>query len=251
MQGVEGYGDPGWYMGLRRAILLVLGILGSVVSASALYFSAEDGLKPLLDEDYAVKQGNIVTLSECVSLPVTISGTNLIAQRISPYEGPFLEDGTDREVVNVAALHVYNCGTAEVCKARIALFWSDGFYIFEADHIPAGETVVILEKSGSLYRQGDYTRCNGWQELGQKDAVSADVSVTDMALGTVVVNNLTDETLRNVCVYYKTWLAPPNIYVGGITYMVQIPVLLPKQSKHLYPYHYAAGYSKVVAVDID
>ena len=230
---------------------MVLGILGSVISASALYFSAEGSLNQLLYEEKAEKLENIITLSESVSLPVAISGTNLIAQRISPYEGPFLEDGTDREVVNIAALHVYNNGSSEIYKARIALFWSDGFYTFEADHIPAGETVVILEKNGCLYRQGDYIQCNGWQELGKENAVSNDVSVTEMALGTVVVNNLTDETLRNVCVYYKTWLAPPNVYVGGITYMVQIPVLLPKQSKSLYPYHYAVGYSKVVAVDID
>ncbi|MBQ3528913.1 MAG: hypothetical protein IJA47_00275 [Oscillospiraceae bacterium] len=238
-------------MGLRRVFLMVLGVLGSVMSASALFLSAEDGLKQLLYEDNGVKMENIISLSESVSLPVAISGTNLIAQKISPYEGPFLEDGTDREVVDIAALHVYNSGTTEVNKARIALFWSDGFYTFEADHIPAGETVVILEKNGSLYRQGDYIQCNGWQELGQENAVSNDVSVTEMALGTVVVNNLTDETLRNVCVYYKTWLTPPNVYVGGITYMVQIPVLLPRQSKSLYPYHYAVGYSKVVAVDID
>ena len=231
--------------------MFVLGILGSIVTASGLYFSAEEDLGQLLDERHTVKQVDAIGLSEGISLPIAISNTNLIAKELSAYEGPFLEDGTDREVVNVAALHVYNGGTTEIHKARISLFWSDGFYVFEADHIPAGETVVILEKSGSLYRQGNYIQCNGWQELSQGEDVSKEISVTDMALGTMVVNNLTDETLRNVCVYYKTWLAPPNIYVGGITYMVQIPVLLPGQSKHLYPYHYAAGYSKVVAVDID
>ena len=229
----------------------MMGILGSVVTASALYFSAEDTLNMFLDEKNTMKQESISSLSENISLPAAISGTNLIAQKLSSYEGPFLEDGTDREVVDIAALHVYNSGDTAIYKTRIALFWSDGFYIFEADHIPAGETVVILERSGSSYREGDYIQCNGWQELGQGDAVSKDVSVTDMALGTVVVSNLTDETLRNVCVYYKTWLAPPDIYVGGITYMVQIPVLLPKQSKNLYPYHYAVGYSKVVAVNVD
>ncbi len=231
--------------------MAALGILGSVVTASALYFSAEETWNVFLSEDHMFKQESIIHLSESISFPIAISNTNLIAQKLSPYEGPFLEDGTDREVVDVAALHVYNSGTTEVHKARIALFWSDGFYIFEADHIPAGETVVILEQNGSLYRQGDYIQCNGWQKLGQEYAISQDVYVTDMALGTVVIHNLTDETLRNVCVYYKTWLAPPDIYVGGITYMVQIPVLLPKQSKYLYPYHYAAGYSKVVAVDVD
>lgn len=230
---------------------MMVGILGSVMSASALYFSAEDSLKQTIYVDNTVKNENVITLSERITLPVAISGTDLIAKKLSSYEGPFLEDGTDREVVNIAALHVYNSGTMEVNKARIVLIWSDGFYTFEADHIPPGETVVILEKNCSLYRQGNYIQCNGWQELGGNNAVSNDISVMEMALGTVVVNNLTDETLRNVCVYYKTWLAPPNVYVGGITYMVQIPVLLPKQSKSLYPYHYAVGYSKVVAVDID
>lgn len=231
--------------------MLTLGVLGSVLSGSGLFFSAEDSLNQMHNADYAFKKESAIALSEGVSLPTAISGTNLIAQKISSYEGPFLEDGTDREVVDVAALHVYNSGNTEVYKARIALFWSDGFYIFEADHIPAGETVVILESNGSLYRKGNYIQCNGWQELGQEIAIPGAVSVTDIALGTVVVNNLTDETLRNVCVYYKTWLSPPDVYIGGITYMVQIPVLLPRQSKHLYPYHYAVGYSKVVAVDID
>lgn len=230
---------------------MVLGILGSVVSASALYFSAEDSLKQTIDIDNTAKIENVITLTERITLPIAVSGTDLIAQKLSSYEGPFLEDGTDREVVDIAALHVYNGGTMEVNKARIVLIWSNGFYMFEADHIPPGETVVVLEKNCSLYRKRDYMQCNGWQELGSNNAISNDISVVEIALGTVIVNNLTDETLRNVCVYYKTWLAPSNIYVGGITYMVQIPVLLPKQSKSLYPYHYAVGYSKVVAVDID
>ncbi len=231
--------------------MLALGVLGSVVTASALYASAEAGLTQIIVSDNTFRQESIAVLTEKVTLPAAISGTDLVAQKLSAYEGPFLEDGTDREVVDVAALQVYNSGNAEIRKTRIALFWSDGFYIFEADHIPPGGTVVILEKSGSKYRQGNFIKCNGWQEQGKENDVSKAISVTDMALGTVVVNNLTDETLRNVCVYYKAWLSPPDVYMGGITYMVQIPVLLPGQSKYLYPYHYAVGYSKVVSVDFD
>lgn len=67
-------------------------------------------------------------------------------------------------------------------------------------------------------------------------------------MGTVLVSNSADRTLYDVQLYYKSWLSPPDVYMGGITYAAGIPVLLPGQTVCLYPPHYAAGYTKVLFV---
>lgn len=232
---------------MRRFILLAFGIVGGVLAAGVLCISAEEVLKPPTAiagdsvEELANKTDGIV-------LPVNVPGTVLTAQKLSAYEGPFLEDGTDREVVNVAALHIYNGSSKVILKAHIELQWEDGIYVFEGDHIPPKSTVVVLEQNAAAFRRGNFRACRGWQETQQNQGVQSLISVTDMAMGTVVVTNMTDSTFRDVCIYYKSWLSPPDIYIGGITYMVQVPILLPGQTKYLYPSHYASGYSKVVSV---
>jgi hypothetical protein len=80
------------------------------------------------------------------------------------------------------------------------------------------------------------------------DNGAANIRITDQAMGTIVVTNVSDKVLRNVCIYYKSWLSPPDVYMGGITYMEQVPVLMPGQTQYRYPRHYASGYSRVVSV---
>ena len=223
---------------------MAVGIVGGVLAAGVLCISAEDVLKPPV----TIVGDSPEDLVAGIVLPVNVPGTVLIAQRLSAYEGPFLEDGTDREVVNVAALHLYNDSSSVILKAHIELQWEDGIYVFEGDHIPPKSTVVILEQNAAAYRRESFLACWGWQETAQFQNAKNLISVTDMAVGTLVVTNMTDRIFRDVCLYYKSWLSPPDVYVGGITYMVQVPILLPGQTKYLYPGHYASGYSKVVSV---
>ena len=235
---------------MRRTLLLVLGTLGSVLAAGILYISAESVWQKTATDDLLAAQPS-AEITNTVMFPALIPGTSLIAQDLSSYEGPFLEDGTDREVTNVAALHIYNSSDREIFKVYIELKWDEVCYIFAGDHIPPKSTVVILEQNGYAYRKEAATAIKGWQWLGQPGNGASDICVTDKAMGTIVVTNMTDEILRNVCVYYKSWLSPPDVYMGGITYMVQVPVLLPRQTQYLYPRHYARGYSKVVSVTRD
>lgn len=65
-------------------------------------------------------------------------------------------------------------------------------------------------------------------------------------MGTLIVSNLTDRPLNAFNLYYKTWLSPPEVYIGGIVYKVEVPILQPGETVLLYPNHYACGYSRVV-----
>ena len=234
--------------------MLVLGFAGSVLSAVMLYFSACGMLITMKETVLNIfpTRHYLSEIQETLEFPVSVPGTTLIAQRISSYDGPFLEDGSDREVVNIAALQVYNGGDRDILRAHIVLFCGDTSLSFYGEYIPAGVTVVLLERSAGAYRSEGFLGCSGWQETDNTaQSIHREVSVGDLAMGTVVVSNPTDKIFRNVHVYYKSFLSSPEVYVGGITYMVEIPQLLPGQTQYLYPYHYAAGYSKVVAVTAD
>ena len=76
------------------------------------------------------------------------------------------------------------------------------------------------------------------------------IAVADRAMGTLVVTNISQEPVENVRIYYKAWLSPPDVYMGGKSYVITIPALQPGQTEFLYPDHYACGFSKVVSVTV-
>lgn len=228
-------------MALRRAVLLILGFAGSILAAVALYICSVGTLAA------APEATEPSHTAMTVSLPLAVPGTSLIAEQISSYDGPFLEDGSDREVVNVAALHVYNAGEYPILKALITLRCDDELYVFYGEHIPPGARTVLLEQQAGNYRQSEYIALNGWQVVDTSQQAT-DIMISDRSVGTVVVTNLSNQTRENVRLYYKVWLSPPDVYMGGIVYWAEIPILLPGQTLYLYPAHYAAGYTKVVSV---
>ena len=225
-----------------RFVLLLLAIAGSLLAVAVL----EQSVKRMLIKEDAYS-GQMMQKPEMIQLPVMVPGTTLVAQQISFYEGPFLEDGSDREVVDVAALHVYNAGQREIRNGCITLKTEFADYVFYGQHLPPGATVVLLEINARPYQKNVIYDCSGWQEFSDCTPLDG-ITTTDKDNGTLIVTNTTEQILENLCVYYKSWLSPPDVYMGGITYSIAIPRLLPGQSEVLYPYHYATGYSKVVGV---
>jgi len=192
-----------------------------------------------------------MTAQREIKLPYAVPGTTLIAEKISAYDGPFCEDGTDREVVNISALHVKNVGTKEVSNAAIFLSTEDTGLAFYGEHIPPGATVVLLEITAAPFQEGSFSTCTGSQMIDLGDSVLNMITITDKSLGTVIVTNISDHPLKNLRLYYKAWLSPPDVYVGGISYRLDIPLLMPGQTAYVYPNHYASGYSRVVSATAD
>ncbi|MBR2938040.1 MAG: hypothetical protein IKB80_06100 [Oscillospiraceae bacterium] len=227
---------------MKRFLLLILGFAGSMLMVWALQESVKN---TLTKEAFASVQAPQMPTG--ITLPVTVPGTSLVAQEISAYEGPFLEDVSGREVVNIAALHIYNTGEREVRYACITLQTEKDSYVFYGEHIPVGATVVLLEIHAGVYQQSPIKDCSGWQETTDQKQVDG-LIITDKDNGTLVVTNTTGRTLYNLRLYYKSWLSPPGVYMGGISHCVTIPVLAPGQTEMVCPDRYATGYSKVVSV---
>ena len=165
------------------------------------------------------------------------------------YEGPFLEDYSDREVVNIASLVVKNTGNLEITKCYIEVYLESECLTFYSEHIPPGSSVLLLESSEKKYTSDSIIFCSGWQMIDQVGTdVSAMLHVEDRAMGTIIVTNISDMELYNIHIYYKSWLSPPDIYVGGVSYCSEISSLLPGETTYIYPNHYAYGFSKIVSI---
>ena len=241
-------------MTIRRIGLLLFGILGGVLVATGLYISAESSIQTSPPPMAVTKptQPTNPKQAEPISLPVSISGTALMAMELSAYEGPFLEDGSDREVVDIAALVVYNAGSREIKAAQITLQYPDGLYHFYGENLPAGGTVVLLEQNARVFRRDTILGCTGWQMTDSSNSITGEqITLTENENDGLSIKNLTDRPLHNIHIYYKSWLSPPDYYMGGISYCLVIPSLWPGQEMALYPGHYAAGYTKVVSVTAD
>ncbi len=227
-----------WCGAVKRGLLLAVG------------FGASLGLLMLLAMDIhaqAARSVPVLSVQEAFSLPCRIAGTPLLAEQIVCYEGPFSEDGTDREVADVAALILRNTGPVELAHAQVLIRQGQRQLLFRATNIPAGAAVLVLENRGAAYVQAAYSSCSGMAV--REEAVSLtpqQLRVEAVELATMRVTNLTDRPLENILLYYKTWSGDSGLYLGGITYKTRIAALGAGESVCLQPYHFANGYSKVL-----
>ncbi len=253
-------------MGLRRCALLMLGVSGSLLFVVVLLISAystynfgsavfvtgaPETTAPDTQQDINA-QDVFASSHQLVILPTPIEGTTLIAQQMTVYDGPFLEDGSGNEVVGIAALVVYNAGDREILQTGITLQQegSAGTALcFYGENIPPGKAVLLLERNRRSCEQNEFTTCSGWQvSAWETREPAAYLEIVDTALGAVTVTNITCDTLYDIRLYYKSWLSPPDIYIGGISREVSVSALQPGESATLHPPYYARGYTKIVSV---
>ena len=243
--------NPIIFMAWRKVALLMAGLAGGLLAAVFLCVSVESTYKTQDAGDQknvCAETTNPVT-HEPFTFPARIPGTTLIAEAVSIYEGPFLEDGSDEEVTDIAALLVRNAGSEEIIYCYIELKSEDSHFAFLGERIPPGATVLLLEYERGLYEKCSYLDCRGWQITAQSVIdVKKDVVITERSFGMLQITNTSDKLLWGVRIFYKSWLSPPDVYVGGMCYSVTIPLLLPGQTETLSPNHYACGFSKVTSV---
>lgn len=76
-------------------------------------------------------------------------GDGLRILTISGYAGIYMEDGSDETVVDVMMLILENTSGQDLQLARIDVTYTDFTAEFEVTNLPAGEKVVLLEKTGT------------------------------------------------------------------------------------------------------
>lgn len=187
---------------------------------------------------------------QTVTLPCDVQDTQMVAQLIACYEGPFREDGSDEEVAGVAALLVENTGGTMISEGAVILDWGAERLVFELYALPAGGKVLVLEKDQKSYSGQQLTGCYGWERREYPENMGQ-VSVTDAGEGCMLVTNHTDGRVAAIRIRYKSYYAEADMYIGGICYETVVEDLDPGEQRMISPYHYLCGSSRVVCVTIE
>lgn len=163
-----------------------------------------------------------VDIPENVITNTAFLGNNLYITDIGNYTGAYMEDGTDEMVDNVMMIVLKNESENALQLARISLEYSDFTAEFEATNLPAGESVVLLEKNRHEYVSDVYISAKADNVLFFQEPMSLQedkLKITE-AKGAILVENLTDEVMGQIYIYYKN--SAVDLYYGGITYRAKV-----------------------------
>ena len=187
-----------------------------------------------------------------LSLPYQIPGSELVLSRYNAYTGPYLEDGSDRAVENMAALVIENRGSAPVEYAQITVtLENDETLEFVITALPAGASVVVQEAKAQTYTDGRLKNCVAHVAVLEEMPMCEDlVRIVEEENGVLSVTNVTGVEIPVVRIFYKFYLADVNGYVGGITYTLKLESLKPGETRSVAASHYMVGSSAVVMVRV-
>ena len=184
--------------------------------------------------------------AESVEFPYSIEGTELTVDKITQYDGIFIEDGSDEEISGVSAMVLTNRGKTDVEYAEVTAQQSDRALSFKASAIPAGATVVVLEAAQTGWSDEAVTQIYASASDGSSFEMSGDqIQIEDNGDDSITVTNISDKEIPCVRFFYK-YKMEENIYVGGIAYVAKLTGLDAGESQTVRPSHYVSGSSEVL-----
>lgn len=182
-----------------------------------------------------------------LTFPCQVPGHGLTIERIAPYTGMYVEDGTNVQVENVAMLLVKNTGAVPVEYAQIGIQYGEELLVFEISALPVGERVVVQEKFCKTPPEVEPSSANALVIYREDMAMSNEqISVVDNGDNTLTITNLTGEMIPTLRVFYKYYMEAEGVFVGGIAFTVRLTRLGAGASITIQPTHYNSTTSRVV-----
>ncbi len=248
----------GWMWHMRRAMLLIMGfgtamalltvLIGNMLTQTYPSKPVQPALAVQTDHVYTAEQVETLEAAS-LTLPCAVPNTTLVAEHIVQYEGGFLEDGSNDEVVNIVGLVLHNTGDEMIHSAKVILERGGLQLCFRATYIPPKTSMLVLESERKQCLSQNFTDCYGWQKCGQENWVEQEnIKMEPINIGTLCLTNIGEKTLYDMTFYYKNYLEYSEMYVGGITNRCAVGDIAPGETVEVSPYHYAHGYSKVLGV---
>ena len=146
-------------------------------------------------------------------------------------------------------LMIHNQGDLPIEYTQISVQVGQEQLLFHITALPAGEKMVVQEKSGKPMPNDTASAAKALVVQGADMEMSEDlVRVTDNGDNTLTIQNLTNQTIPTVRVFYKYFMEEENIYVGGIAFTLRITRLGPGAAVTVQPSHYNSETSQVVMV---
>lgn len=182
-----------------------------------------------------------------LTFPCEVPGHGLTIERIAPYTGMYVEDGTNVQVENVAMLLVKNTGTKPVEYTQVCIQYGEENLLFDISALPVGERIVVQEKFCKKIPDKDATYATALV-IYRDDMVTTNenISVVDNGDNTLTITNLSGEMIPSLRVFYKYYMADEAVFVGGIAFTVRLTRLPAGASVTIQPTHYNSTTSRVV-----
>ena len=184
-----------------------------------------------------------------ISFPCQIPGYDLTIEKMAPYNGMFVEDGSNATSQNVAMLLVKNNSNFPVEYTQIRVMCGQEELLFDISALPEGEQLVVQEKTGKALPEDEVTAASALVvQRANMEMSENKVQVIDNGDNTLTVKNFTSETIPTVRVFYKYYMEDEKLFVGGIAFTVRISRLGAGASVTIHPSHYTSRNSRVVMV---
>lgn len=174
--------------------------------------------------------------------------SSLTIQRVQGYTGIFIEDGSDKEVKNVAAIQVKNTSNKAVEYAEIELYNGKKKLVFAVSTLPANSSAVVMEKNKTTFSSSKgVTYGKTTVAYADKLEKSSAVSCSKVENNGIKVTNKSGKDIPCVRIFYK-YKSDDGYYVGGITYTAKIEDLKAGKSQTVYPSHFASDGGEIMMV---
>jgi hypothetical protein len=150
-------------------------------------------------------------------------GGDLVITDMGSYAGIFMEDGTDEIVSDVMMLVVRNDGTDDLQLARINLAFADYTAQFEVTNLPAGESVVLLERNRHPYEGDNFLKAEALNIVHFSTPMTLMEERFEIVGGNgyITVKNISDQDISgDIFLYYKN--SASDLLYGGITYRARV-----------------------------
>ena len=193
----------------------------------------------------SVKNLEITGYKDRSFLPQTELDNGLHIVRSGSYTGVFVEDGSNSPCEDVLALVVTNHSDSFLEWAEIAIPVGDKTAYFKITSLPAGQSLLVMEKSALPY---DDAAAYGAPVLLNSAMPDKDFSLHEQTFSihaadhVINLTNISDSDISgSIAVYYKN--VENGIYIGGITYSktLQNGVASKSVSQFICDYYTVAG----------
>lgn len=197
------------------------------------------------------KDGSITNFNNTgkkVSSNFKVDDVAITIQRVNGYSGIFIEDGSDKEVKNVAAIEVKNTSNKPLEFAQIQLYNGSKKLVFDVSTLPANSSAVVMEKNKASFNSSKGVTYGG-TTAGYVNSLekASSIKCKKVKNNGIEVTNTSSKNIPCVRVFYK-YKSSEGYYVGGITYTAKVEDLKAGASQTIYPSHFASDGGEIMMV---
>lgn len=183
-------------------------------------------------------------------LPGKIADTGIEVESIGPYDGAFVEDGSDEEVTGVTAILVKNNTGKNIQYAELKFNVPDkGEAVFTFSSIPSDASVMVFEQNRMQYDDSDvYTLTDQTVAyIEEMSKMEDEIGILVQDNNSLTVTNLTGQDKKNVRIFYK-YRYEDGVYIGGITFTAKLEEIKAGKSITCSPSHFDSSGCEIMMI---